>query len=267
MIPWDDGTRIAGAPFGFAGWTRCVMRVLAMAAIIFGLMGPMVLLRLTGFKAAAQWVVRLACRAVLRVMSLPITCSGSPMPYPGAVVANHCSWLDIFSLNAVQRVLFVAKAEVQAWPLIGLIARSVGTVFIERRASHAVKHRNVVLGYIAKGQRLLFFPEGTSTDGQRVLPFRSTLFAAFLEPEVRESVWVQPVTLNYVAPAGADPRFYGWWGDTDFAPDLFRVLAQPVQGRIEVVFHPPIKATDVASRKDMARRCEQAVRSGLLDTL
>lgn len=265
MIPWDDGTRIAGAPFGFAGWIRCVLRVLAMAVIIFGLMGPMVLLRLLGFTAAAQWIVRLACRGILRVMCLPITCAGSPMVYPGAVVANHCSWLDIFSLNAVQRVLFVAKAEVQAWPLIGLIARSVGTVFIERRASHAVKHRNVVLDYIVKGHRLLFFPEGTSTDGQRVLPFRSTLFAAFLEPEVRETVWVQPVTLNYVAPHGADPRFYGWWGDTDFAPDLFRVLAQPVQGRIEVVFHPPIKASDVVDRKDMARRCEQAVRSGLLD--
>lgn len=263
MIPWDDGTRIAGAPYGLAGWTRCVLRVLAMAVIIFGLMGPMVLLRLAGFSAAAQWIVRLACREVLRVMSLPIICFGSPMPFPGAVVANHCSWLDIFSLNAVQRVLFVAKAEVQVWPLIGLIARSVGTVFIERRASHAVKHRNVVLDYIRKGQRLLFFPEGTSTDGQRVLPFRSTLFAAFLEPEVRETVWVQPVTLNYVAPSGTDPRFYGWWGDTDFAPDLFRVLAQPVQGRIEVVFHPPIKASDVADRKDMARRCEQAVRSGL----
>lgn len=264
MIPWDDGKRIAGPPFGFAGWVRCVLRVIAMAVIIFGLMGPMVLLRVVGLTSVAQWIVRLACRCVLRVMSLPITCYGTPMTYPGGVVANHCSWLDIFSLNAVQRVLFVAKAEVQAWPLIGLIARSVGTVFIERRASHAVKHRNVVLDYIVNDQRLLFFPEGTSTDGQRVLPFRSTLFAAFMEPEVRETVWVQPVTLNYIAPIGADPRFYGWWGDMDFTPDLFRVLAQPVQGRIEVVFHAPIKASDVADRKDMARRCEQAVRSGLV---
>ncbi|WP_069298956.1 lysophospholipid acyltransferase family protein [Neptunicoccus sediminis] len=267
MTTWDDGSRAVVKPFGVMGWLRCCLRVAAMAVIIFGLMGPMVMLRISGFTAAAQWVVGLACRGVLRVIGLPVILTGTPMPYGGAVVANHCSWLDIFTLNAVQKVLFVAKAEVQHWPLIGLIARSVGTIFIERRTSHAARHRALVLDYIARGHRLLFFPEGTSTDGQRVLPFRSTLFAAFMEPDVRERLWVQPVTLNYIAPAGEDPRFYGWWGDTAFAQDLFRVLAQGRQGRVEVVFHPPVQAATVACRKDMARLCEAAVRSGLHNPL
>ena len=100
-----------------------------------------------------------------------------------------------------------------------------------------------------------------------MLPFRSTLFAAFIEPDLKDRLWVQPVTLNYIAPDGEDPRFYGWWGDTAFAPDLFRVLAQRRQGRIEVVFHPPIQAATVECRKDMARLCETAVRSGLHDPL
>ena len=267
MTTWDDGSRPAVKPFGAAGWLRCILRVCAMAVIIFGLMGPMVLFRIAGFTKAAQWIVRCACRAVLWVIGLPVICTGTPMTYGGAVVANHCSWLDIFTLNAVQEVLFVAKAEVQHWPLIGVIARSVGTVFIERRTSHAARHRSLVLDYIAQGHRLLFFPEGTSTDGRRVLPFRSTLFAAFMEPELQERLWVQPVTLNYIAPEGEDPRFYGWWGDTAFAPDLFRVLAQKHQGRIEIVFHPPVQAASVTCRKELARRCETAVRSGLHDPL
>lgn len=267
MTTWDDGSRPVAKPFGIMGWLRCILRVAAMAVIIFGLMGPMVLLRVLGFAAAAQWCVGLACRGVLRVIGLPVIPKGSPMRYGGAVVANHCSWLDIFTLNAVQEVLFVAKAEVQHWPLIGIIARSVGTIFIERRTSHAARHTNLVKDYIVQGHRLLFFPEGTSTDGQRVLPFRSTLFAAFVEPDLKDRLWVQPVTLNYIAPDGEDPRFYGWWGDTAFAPDLFRVLAQRRQGRIEAVFHPPIQAATVKCRKDMARLCETAVRSGLHDPL
>ena len=229
------------------------VRVSVMAVIIFGLMGPMVLLRLAGFRSAAQSLVVLACKGVLRVIGMPIVTQGAPMQHAGAVVANHCSWLDIFSLNAVQRVLFVSKSEVQNWPLIGVIARSVGTVFIERRTSHAVKHKNVVAEYIRGGQRLLFFPEGTSTDGRRVLPFKSSLFSAFFEDGLRENIWIQPVTLIYLAPEGCDARTYAWWGDTDFAPHLFRTLALRRQGRIEVVFHDPIKVSDVADRKVMAR--------------
>lgn len=267
MSTWDDGSRLDFAPVKFAGWCRAVFRVVAMAVVIFGLMGPMVVLRLLGFTGAAQWIVSVACNTVLWVIGVPIVTQGTPMKLPGAVVANHCSWLDIFSLNAVQRVLFVSKVEVQSWPLIGIIARSVGTVFIERRQSHAAKHRVVMADYIDRGQRLLFFPEGTSTDGQRVLPFRSSLFAAFFDDGLRDRIWIQPVSLIYVAPDGADPRYYCWWGDTDFAPHLFQVLAMSKHGHIEVVFHAPIKATDVIDRKDLARQCETAVRSALANVL
>lgn len=267
MSTWDDGQRLVFPALGFLGAIRAGARVVAMAAVIFGFMGPMVLLRFVGFTGPAQWIVRFACRVVLRIIGIPIVTKGKPMSHPGAVVANHCSWLDIFTLNAVQQVLFVSKSEVKSWPLIGIIARSVGTVFIERRQSHAAKHRSVMTEYIDRGQRLLFFPEGTSTDGQRVLPFRSSLFAAFFDQDIGNVIWIQPVSLIYVAPDNTDPRYYCWWGDADFASHLFQVLGMKTHGRIEVVFHTPIQVSGVTDRKEMARRCENAVRSGLADTL
>ena len=99
---------------------------------------------------------------------------------PSTVVANHASWLDIFALNAPQRIYFVSKDEVRDWPGIGWLARATGTVFIARKSREAGVQARLFETRMAAGHRLLFFPEGTSTDGRRVLPFKTTLFAAFL---------------------------------------------------------------------------------------
>lgn len=113
------------------------------------------------------------------------------------------------------------------------------------------------------GHKLLFFPEGTSTDGQLVLPFKPTLFAAFFDPALKDAMQLQAVTLKYAAPAGADPRFYGWWGDMDFGPHLLSTLAAPRQGKVTVIYHTPVKLTNYADRKVLAKSLEDTVRSGL----
>lgn len=113
------------------------------------------------------------------------------------------------------------------------------------------------------GHKLVFFPEGTSTDGLRVLPFKSTLFAAFFEENLREDIWIQPVSVNYHAPAGEEARFYGWWGDMAFAPHLLKALGARRQGCITVVYHTPLRVRDYADRKVLAKEAEVAVRSGL----
>lgn len=208
---------------------------------------------------------RYVSRTALRIMGIPLRTIGAPMKQHGAVVANHSSWLDIFSLNACQRVFFVSKAEVANWPGIGPLARATGTVFIARDRKEAGRQKALFETRLHMGHKLLFFPEGTSTDGLRVLPFKPTLFAAFFAPELRDEVWVQPVTVKYTAPEGTEPRFYGWWGDMDFAPSLVKFLKARKQGAITVVFHDPIAVKDVANRKDMALLCEQTVRSGLPD--
>jgi 1-acyl-sn-glycerol-3-phosphate acyltransferase len=188
---------------------------------------------------------------------------GRPMRGRGAVVANHAGWLDIFTLNAAQRIYFVSKSEVAGWPGIGWLARATGTVFIARKGAEALAQKNLFVARLNAGHRLLFFPEGTSTDGLRVLPFKSTLFAAFFEDGLRETQSIQPVTVVYRAPAGEDPRHHGWWGDMAFGPHLARLLATPRNGSVEIVFHPPVRVADFADRKALAAHCEAAVRSAM----
>lgn len=208
---------------------------------------------------------RFVSRNALRFLGLTLRVKGRPMTHHGAVVANHSSWLDIFVLNAVQRIFFVSKAEVANWPGIGTMAKATGTVFINRDRKEAAQQKALFEERLHMGHKLLFFPEGTSSDSLRVLPFKPTLFAAFFTPELRDEVWVQPVTVHYISPKGQDVRFYGWWGDMEFGPSLVQVLKASPQGAVEVTFHDPIAIKDVKDRKEMAARCEAAVRSGLPD--
>jgi 1-acyl-sn-glycerol-3-phosphate acyltransferase len=175
--------------------------------------------------------------------------------------------MDIFVLNARTRAYFVAKSEVSTWPLIGMIARSVGTVFIERRSIKAASQKAVFSERLKLGQRLLFFPEGTSTDGQQVLPFRSSLFAAFFDVGAKEHSYIQPVAIRYQGPLGGDPVFYGWWGGMDFAPHFIAVLAAKKQGSVTVSFQPPRKIEEAGDRKTLCKQAELAVRTGFENSI
>jgi 1-acyl-sn-glycerol-3-phosphate acyltransferase len=115
---------------------------------------------------------------------------------------------------------------------------------------------------LRSGHRLMFFPEGTSTDAIRVLPFKSTLFQAFYTHGLDQILHIQPVTVIYHAPAGQDPRFYGWWGEMEFAPHLLHTLAARQHGWVEVIFHPEVPVDAFADRKALATYCEEVVRAG-----
>lgn len=183
------------------------------------------------------------------------------MHVDGVYVANHSSWLDIFVLNAAAPLFFVSKSEVAAWPGIGWLARITGTVFVRRTRNDADRQRALLEDRISGGHRLLFFPEGTSTDGRRVLPFKPTLFAALFSG-VLTDVRVQPASVVYIAPDGLDPRFYGWWGDMEFGPHLIQVLAQKQQGSVRVTWHRPLEISEFPDRKALANAAEQLVRQG-----
>lgn len=267
MNTWYDENPPVPAPMGVLNWTLAGARFVLISVVISILMVPMLILRWLRYSSASQALVKLACALILCVMGLRVRCIGMPMKMQGGVVANHSSWLDIFVLNAVQQVHFVSKAEVAKWPVIGIIARLVGTIFIDRKQSHAAKHRDTFQNRLSVGHRLLFFPEGTSTDGRRVLTFKSTLFAAFFDPSVRKRAWVQCLTVAYVAPPKQDVRYYGWWGDTNFFPHFFNVLGQFKQGRVTVTFHSPVKVADVVDRKTLAKMTHATVAAGLTNTL
>lgn len=254
---------------GARGWLRAVLRGAPLAAVVFGGLAVLLLLRLPerlicGLRRpVTPWITVGVCRAALALLGLRVTRTGRPMAGRGAVVANHASWLDIFVLNASAPLYFVSKAEVAGWPAIGWLARATGTLFIRRDAREARYQAELFEARLRVGHRLCFFPEGTSTDGQGVLPFKPTLFAAFFAHGLAQILHVQPVSLIYHAPRGRDPRFFGWFGGMGFGPHLLRVLAHGGGGRVELRHHAPLKVAGFTGRKELARACEEAVRSGL----
>lgn len=252
-----------------ASWLCALLRGLVLLVLVFGCLLILLAARMVERPLAGQdrpvtpYITRFVCRTALFIFGIGYRVTGAPMPHKGAVVANHSSWLDVFALNACQSVYFVSKAEVARWPFIGWLARATGTVFIERDRRRARVQQAEFEQRIRAGHKLLFFPEGTSTDGRRVVPFKSTLFEAFYTHGLAHVMRIQPVSVIYHAPRGEDPRFYGWWGAMVLAPHLLQILAARRRGRIEVIFHPPVSVDAFPSRKDLARRCEEDVRRGL----
>ncbi|MFK7876521.1 MAG: lysophospholipid acyltransferase family protein [Paracoccaceae bacterium] len=250
------------------GWLRVIRRAIPMIVLILAGLLVMLLLRLVerpAFGEKRPWTPHITvavCRALLWVMGIRYQRQGQVTSHPGALVANHSSWLDIFTLNAAAPLYFVSKAEVAGWPGIGWLARATGTMFIERDPRQAKAQTNALQSRLSVGHKLLFFPEGTSTDGLSVIPFKSTLFASFFADKVRDHIWVQPVSVRYCPPAGTTSRHYGWWGDMDLAPHLLRTLATQRQGQIKVIYHDPVRVVGYASRKDLAAYCETQVRIG-----
>lgn len=267
MTDWRD-VPIRYPATGWGGWLRILLRGGLLGAVVYGGLAMLLLLRLVEAPLFAPRrpitpaITRAVCRLALPILGLGFTTRGTPMRHAGAIVANHVSWLDIFALNAAQEVFFVAKSEVAGWPGIGWLARATGTVFIARKGTEARRQQDLFETRLRMGHRLLFFPEGTSTDGQRILPFKSTLFAAFFTHGLDKVIQIQPVTLVYHAPPGEDSRFYGWWAEMDFASHLKVVLAARRQGRVEVIFHDPLDVAAFADRKALAQASEAAVASG-----
>ncbi len=271
-MTWNDAEP-SRQTIGPSGWLRAILRGCILGLLTFGCLGLLLLVRLIERPIFGQrrpltpYITQFVCRGAFVILGIDYRTKGQIMQGPGAVVANHSSWLDIFALNARKRIYFVAKAEVARWPAIGWLARSTGTVFIRRDAREAATQVAVLRQRLALGHKLLFFPEGTSTDGQRVLPFKPTLFAAFFADGLREILSLQPVTVVYRAASGLDARQYGWWGTMDFGPHLLSTLAAARQGSVTLVYHPPVRVADFADRKALALAMETAVRSGLNDAV
>ncbi len=273
MTPWQDSPPPAAKPPGLAGWIRVGLRGPVILVVLLAGLALTLLLRLierplfAPSRPITPWITVAVCRAVLWVAGLRFEVIGTQMRSQGAVVANHTSWLDIFVLNAQKRVYFVAKSEVAGWAGVNWLARATGTVFIRRDRREAGAQVAVFRKRLRAGHKLLFFPEGTSTDGRRVLPFKTTLFAAFFDPTLRDTMRIQPVSVVYRAPPGEDPRFFGWWGDMDLAPSVLRVLAQAPQGSVAIHYHPPVRVADFPDRKALARALEAQVRFPVIEAV
>lgn len=273
MSPWQRDDVPPHPEVGAGGWARAVARGAVLGMLTYSGLILLLLVRLVEWplfgprRPVTPFITQAVCRAAFPVLGLGYRVHGTPMSDHGAIVANHASWLDIFALNACQRIYFVSKFEVARWPFIGWLARATGTLFIERDPKLAKAHQANFEDRLRLGHKLLFFPEGTSTDGLGVQPFKSTLFQAFYTHGLEHVMKIQPVSVVYHAPGGQDPRFYGWWGDMEFAPHLLTTLAARRQGRIDIILHDPISVDAFVNRKDLAAYCEGTVRAGLTAAL
>ena len=202
---------------------------------------------------------------------------GEPLKGGGLLLANHSGWLDIIILSGICPLAFVAKSEVSGWPLFGLLARLQNTIFVQRGdKARTLGDRNSIRARIKSGDGIVIFPEGTSSDGNRVLPFKSALLGAAELPLGEGNngdahSQVQPVSLGYVAnygiPMGRETRpSYAWYGDMELVPHLWNAFAS---GPVDVVveFHGPLTADEAGGRKQLAERAERAVRAGLMRAL
>ncbi len=189
----------------------------------------------------------------------------TPEGRPVVYIANHSSWLDILVLGALLPAAFVSKGEVQGWPLIGLIARLGRTVFVERRRSSTGRERDAMRERLAGGHNLILFPEGTSSDGTRVLPFRPTFFAVSAAGEDVAPI-VCPVSLVYdrvgFLPAGRATRpLFAWYGDMDLLPHAWRLLRQ--RGvRASVLYAPAMDPAAFGDRKALSAAAWRVVADG-----
>jgi len=194
---------------------------------------------------------------------------------PVLFVSNHVSWLDIIAIGSIQPVAFVAKSEVRKWPLVGITAEMQRTVFVERAKRHQTGDAVAqMVDRLAHDTPVVLFAEGTSSDGNRVLPFRSALLGA-VEMAAKDGgaaeLTIQPMAVAYTAtqgiPMGRQHRpLAAWYGDLDFMPHI-RVLIEKTALDATVAFGEAIPADATLTRKAMTARLEQETRRMMAETL
>lgn len=216
-------------------------------------------------------------RQVCRILGVRIEGDGAvARDRPVLLVANHTSWLDIPVLSAVAPVSFVAKKEVAGWPFVSALARLQRTVFVDRNRRSAVgQAAGEIVTRLAKGDTVILFAEGTSSDGNRVLPFMTSLFSAAkpskAAAEEAPDAVVQTLSLVYTRlhgiPLGrAERPLVGWYGDMEMLSHAWELLkAGPLDVRIRV--GPPVPLGDFADRKALARYSETEVREHVVRIL
>jgi 1-acyl-sn-glycerol-3-phosphate acyltransferase len=218
------------------------------------------------------WFARMYWAGVCRVLGLKRRVigrsAGRPHRRPVVYVSNHSSWLDIAVLGAQLDACFIAKEEVSGWPLISMVAKLGRTVFVRRHRSSTGRERDDMRARLAAGDNLILFPEGTTSDGSRVLPFRSAFFsvAELADGAPGEPPLVQPISVVYdrlaYLPTGRATRaLFAWYGDMSIGSHFWQ-LAQHRGLRASVLVHAPVDPRDYPSRKALAEAVWTAVADG-----
>lgn len=218
---------------------------------------------------------RVFFRFMLALLSVRVSVTG-PLPEIASktgqksgtlLVANHVSWFDVALIGAILPVTFMAKSEVKAWPLFGQLAWLNNTLFVTRRIGrHTLHETNALSARLVRGEIVVLFAEGTSSDGLRVLPFKSSFFAV-CEGDKGTTIAVQAMSLAYMRrhnmALGRRQRMaYGWIGDMTLLPHFVKIFAGPPLG-VDLLFHPAVPHEQAPDRKTLARTLHWQVSQGL----
>jgi len=267
---------IAGVRKDWQGRARATLVLGSFMAFTLPLMPVQALLLKLSPRSARRfpnWYHRRVCRLIgIRLRIEGDVVSDAPV----LLVANHTSWLDIPVISAVAPVSFVAKKEVASWPFVSWLARLQRTVFVDRmRRTSIGETASEMIGRLGAGDALVLFAEGTSTDGNRVLPFKTSLLAA-AKPSAGTGATASPAQVQTLAivythvhgvPLGRSDRpLIGWYGDMEMASHAWELLqAGPID--VSIRLGPPVPLDSFASRKDLARFSEAAVRADVVELL
>ncbi len=243
------------------------MRIFAYLALTAALL-PFQLFALKFNKKLSVWLPVFYHRVCAWILGFKIRVHGEMLAEsPVLFACNHVSYSDIAILGSLLPASFVAKAEVADWPLFGFLAKLQRTVFVDRRATKATKQRDEMIRRLEAGDNMILFPEGTSSDGNAVLPFKSALRSvAQVEPHERPLL-VQPVSLAYTRldgmPVGRALRpYFAWYGAMTLVSHFWEVAGLG-RATVDVIFHPPVIISDYQSRKALSEHCYNAVAKGV----
>jgi 1-acyl-sn-glycerol-3-phosphate acyltransferase len=198
-------------------------------------------------------------RTVAWLMGMRLRIVGQRANGPSVLfVSNHSSWLDVVVLGATLEACFVAKREVGQWPVVSLIARLGRTVFVSRSRTQTKGEAALIRERLAAGDSIILFPEGTTSDGGRVLAFRSAFLA--VADQARQ---VQPVSIVYDRLGGLptcrrDRPLFAWYGDMDIGSHFWRLARRP-SARATVVLHPPLDPAAYPDRKALTAACAEVI--------
>ena len=222
--------------------------------------------RLTISKLIMLYTKKVWSLLVLKIVGIKLKISGQHQKCL-VYVSNHVSWIDILVLNALLDIVFVSKNEVKSWPGLGILAILAKTIFIERRSLGALQQKNLLERSLNKGQSLCFFPEGTSTDGLDVKPFKSSLFSICFPKDNQNFLErsIQPITLKYTSPSEEQPGFYSFWSEDDtIFGNIKKIIKNSKSGSVEIIFHEPLFLKNFKSRKDLSLACFNLIREKLI---
>jgi 1-acyl-sn-glycerol-3-phosphate acyltransferase len=185
-------------------------------------------------------------------------------------IANHTSYFDIILLASLIRCSFIAKSEMISWPLIGWLARLQRSVFVDRKPVNVGEHRTEVAKRLAEGDNLVLFAEGTTSDGNRLLPFKSSLFSVAENLRAEIPLTIQPVSIVATGldgmPLGRALRpLYAWYGDMPLMPHLWAAIKSGLI-TVEIEFHEPLTNAGI-NRKQMAEICHAKIEQGFVRSI